>query len=106
MVSGVGGGRNPEQAKELGKATEEDEGTMMSSARSDRTPGKQVKDTGKGTSKVTTRIGYVWDVDQLKPLSATMVPYELRAFTDLRHHQGERKNNYAMILNVEGVTIN
>ena len=47
MVSGVGGGRNPEQAKELGKATEEDEGTMMSSARSDRTPGKQVKIQGK-----------------------------------------------------------
>ena len=29
----------------------------------------------------------VWDIDQLKPLSATMILYWLRAFADLRHHQ-------------------
>ena len=45
VVSSVGGGRNPEQAKELGKATGEDESAMMSSARGDRTPEKQAKDT-------------------------------------------------------------
>lgn len=50
MVSSVGGGRNPEQAKELGKATGEDESAMMSSARGDRTPEKQMKDTGEDTS--------------------------------------------------------
>ena len=32
----------------------------------------------------------LWDIDQLKPLSATMVLYWLLAFADLWHHQGER----------------
>lgn len=55
MVSSVGGGRNPEQAKELGKATGEDESAMMSSARGDRTPEKQAKDTGEGQGKVLVK---------------------------------------------------
>ena len=54
-MSSVGGGRNPEQAKELGKATGEDESAIMSSACGDRIPEKQVKDTGEGTSKVTNK---------------------------------------------------
>ena len=64
-MSSVGGGRNPEQAKELGKATGEDESATMSSARGDRTPEKQAKDAGEGTSKVTTRIGYMVAVIRL-----------------------------------------
>lgn len=37
----------------------------MSSARGDRTPEKQVRDTGEGTSKVTTRIGYIHDLSEV-----------------------------------------
>ena len=38
---------------------------MMSSARGDRTPEKQVKDTGEGTSKVITRIAYIHDFSEV-----------------------------------------
>ena len=75
VVSSVGGGRNPEQAKELGKATGEDESAMMSSARSDRSPEKQAKDAGEGTSKVTTRIGYIHNLSEVIRNKADTLDY-------------------------------
>jgi len=33
----------------------------------------------------------LWDIDQLKPSGATTAPHWLRAFADLRHHQGDRR---------------
>lgn len=75
VVSSVGGGRNPEQAKELGKATGEDESAMMSSARGDRTPEKQGKDAGEGTSKVTTRIGYIHNLSEVIRNKADTLDY-------------------------------
>ena len=75
VVSSVGGGRNPEQAKELGKETGEDESAMMSSARGDRTPEKQAKDAGEGTSKVTTRIGYIHNLSEVIRNKADTLDY-------------------------------
>ena len=75
VVSSVGGGRNPEQAKELGKATGEDESAMMSSARGGRTPEKQAKDTGEGTSKVTTRIDYIHNLSEVIRNKADTLDY-------------------------------
>ena len=61
-MSSVGGIRNPEQAKEVRKATGDDESAMMTSAHGDRTP---VKDTAEATSKVTTRISYINDLSEV-----------------------------------------
>ena len=85
-MSSVRGGRNPEQAKELGKATGEDESTMMSSARGDRTPEKQAKDAGEGTSKVTTRIGYIHNLSEVirnKAEGIRLISDNLRQIVDV-----------------------
>ena len=47
--------------------------------------------TWKNLSPVSNfKLDFWWDIDQLKPLSATVVSLLTRAFAGLRHHQGER----------------